>query len=223
MDDGLQRYAASRATERGAASYDTKYERELHKRISDSIERRVIARAFATAPGPYASALDVPCGAGRITTEVARHIGGTLVEADFSPTMLGRAREHARSTGACGARRYVRLDALRLPFADRAFDLVFSARLSHHIGVEEDRERWLVELFRVARRTVIATVFDHYSLKNIWRIARAPFSRKRGKNTLKIARVRDLARQSGFELEAAIPLSRIFSGHRYLVLARREA
>jgi ubiquinone/menaquinone biosynthesis C-methylase UbiE len=221
MDDRLRRYAASRATERGAASYETKYDRQLHKRISNRVERAVIAKAFAVAPGPYGLALDLPCGAGRLTPEIARHVSGAIVEADYSPTMLERARTTARSRGDVGARRYTRLDALTLPFRDAAFDLVFSARLSHHIAHEPDRERWLLELCRVSRRTVIATVFDHHSLKNVWRLARSAFSHKRPKNTLRLARVHELAERAGFEVRAAIPISRLFSGHRYLVLARR--
>jgi ubiquinone/menaquinone biosynthesis C-methylase UbiE len=217
LDPQLERYAASRATSEGAASYDSKYERELHKRISDRVERRVIARALALAPGPHERILDVPCGAGRLSPELVLHSRGRIVEADYSPTMLERCRSNARGYEPAVAR----VNALQLPFRDGSFDLVFSARISHHIGLESDRERWLRELCRVSRRYVVATFFDASSLKNLIRIARSPFSRKRPKNTMRLARVHELAQESGFVVKAAIPLSRLFSGHRYLVLERR--
>jgi ubiquinone/menaquinone biosynthesis C-methylase UbiE len=218
LDPQLERYAASRASKEGAASYDTKYEREIHKRLSDRVERRVIGRALALAPGPHERILDVPCGAGRLSPELVPHGRGKIFECDYSPTMLERCRANAKGYEPVLSR----VNALALPFRDRSFDLVFSARLSHHIGLEQDRERWLRELCRVSRRYVVATFFDAGSLKNLIRLARSPFSRKRGKNTMRVARVHELAIESGFTVKAAIPLSRLFSGHRYLVLERSK-
>ena len=43
---------------------------------------------------------------------------------------------------------------------------------------------------------------------------------KRPKNTMTVARVHELAARAGFEVRAMLPLSRLFSGHRYLVLER---
>lgn len=216
MDPQLERYAASRATSQGAASYDTKYERELHKRLSDRVERRVIARALALAPGPHERVLDVPCGAGRLSPELVSHTRGRIFEADYSPSMLERCRANAKGYKP----HLARVNALALPYTSGSFDLVFSARLSHHIGLESDREKWLRELCRVSRRYVVATFFDASSLKNLLRLARSPFSRKRAKNTMRLGRVHQLANEAGFSVKAAIPLSRIFSGHRYIVLEK---
>jgi ubiquinone/menaquinone biosynthesis C-methylase UbiE len=217
VDPDLERYAASRATEQGAASYETKYERELHKRISDRIERHVIALALDVARGPHERILDVPCGAGRLTSELVAHSrSGRIVEADYSPTMLQRCRANAKGY----VPELARVDALALPFADASFDLVFSARLSHHIALDVDRERWFRELCRVSRRYVVATFFDSGSFKNLLRRAQAPFSGKRPKNTMSVARIHALAEGAGFTVKAAIPLSRLFSGHRYVVVER---
>jgi len=214
LDPELARYAASRTTERGAASYETKYERELHKRISDRVERRVIARALSLTGGPHARILDVPCGAGRLSGELVPHSAShVIVEGDYSAAMLTRCAANARGYEP----RLARLDALNLPFATRAFDLVFSVRISHHIARAEDRERWLLELCRVSGRWVVATYFDSGSFKNLVRRA---IARKRPKNAMARARVEELAKTAGFRVVAAIPLSRLFSGHRYLVLER---
>ncbi len=62
-------------------------------------------------------ALDLCCGTGDIALELARR-GARVVGVDFSAPMLGVARRRAQS----GA--FVRGDALRLPFPDRAFDVV---------------------------------------------------------------------------------------------------
>lgn len=214
MDPELARYAASRSSERGAASYETKYERELHKRISDRVERRVIARALALTGGPHERILDLPCGAGRLSSELVPHARSkAIVEADYSHAMLVRCEANARGYEP----RLARLDALNLPFAARTFDLVFSVRISHHIARAEDRERWLLELCRVSRRWVVATYFDAASFKNLVRRA---LTAKRSKNAMTGARVQELAARAGFRVVAAIPLSRLFSGHRYLVLER---
>jgi ubiquinone/menaquinone biosynthesis C-methylase UbiE len=215
VDPDLARYAASRASERGAASYETKYERELHKRISDRVERRVIARALALTGGPHERLLDVPCGAGRLSPELIGHAKNKVIfEADYSPTMLLRCGANARGYEP----RLTRLNALSLPFAPGTFDLIFSVRISHHIAKAEDRERWLLELCRVSKRWVVATFFDERSFKNMLRRA---LSSKRPKNTMAVPRVRELAEKAGFEVRAMLPLSRLFSGHRYLVLERK--
>src|SRR4051812_39285537 len=113
MDPSLRRYADSRATSEGAASYDTKYDRELHKIISSHFERRAIARALSLLPGPHERVLDVPCGAGRLSPLLAPHAAARRIfEADFSPSMLERCRANAKSYEA----RLTRVDALSLPF-----------------------------------------------------------------------------------------------------------
>ena len=54
--------------------------------------RQAAARACALTPG--ASAVDVACGTGRLTEELARASGpqGRVVGVDFSPRMLQEAR-----------------------------------------------------------------------------------------------------------------------------------
>ena len=157
-DEQLEVYAASRRTQRGAESYATKYDRELHKRISSFFERRVIRRALARTGGKHARVLDVPCGAGRLTPELLPS-AELLVSSDYSRSMLGVfARRHGRPCFVG--------NALRLPFADRTFDLVFSARLSHHMSERQRREEYLSEVLRASDRWAVVTIFDSASLKS---------------------------------------------------------
>jgi demethylmenaquinone methyltransferase/2-methoxy-6-polyprenyl-1,4-benzoquinol methylase len=86
-------------------------------------------RAVASlALAPDSSVLDVCCGTGALTREIARHApGGRVTGIDFSDSMLAVARAHRPSGNVA----YERADALALPFPDRSFDaaaMAFSMR-----------------------------------------------------------------------------------------------
>jgi demethylmenaquinone methyltransferase / 2-methoxy-6-polyprenyl-1,4-benzoquinol methylase len=78
--------------------------------------RRAAARACALTPG--ASALDVACGTGRLTEELARGGGaqGRVVGLDFSSRMLQEARRRRPDL------EWVEGDALSLPFPRDSFE-----------------------------------------------------------------------------------------------------
>ena len=63
----------------------------------------------------------------------------------------GRFRERYRQT------RYVRGDALALPFEDGAFDIAFSNAVIEHVGGREEQRRFVAEALRVARRAFVTT------------------------------------------------------------------
>lgn len=215
-DPTLDRYAASRRTREGAESYSTKYDRELHKRVSSYFERRAVERALARTGVRQGTILDVPCGAGRLTPLLAR-VARRLVSVDYSPAMIDVFK---RRFGDQHPQALVG-DSFRLPFRDGAFDVVYSARLSHHIGDEALRLAHLREVMRVSRAWTIVTVFDSRSLKNLLRDVRRVFNKKKqAKNTLSREQVADVAAASGFSVVDAIPLSRLASGHVFYVLQR---
>jgi ubiquinone/menaquinone biosynthesis C-methylase UbiE len=202
-------------SQRGALAYKGDYQSKLHRKVSDRIERSIFARFFRRI-GHARRALDLPCGAGRLYGLLAGQCG-SVVEADWSGTMLRLNRDdhHAQARG------YLRCSALQIPLADRAIDLVVSVRLSHHFDTQADRLLHLREVFRVASEHVVVTWFAHWSLKNVLRRLRAPFGRKRRKNTLRTSEVTAVARESGFLPLDLVPLSRIGSGHVF-GLFRRE-
>ncbi len=201
-------------SERGARSYRADYENKLHRKISDRLERRIFGK-FLKALGPCQSILDLPCGAGRLHGLLKDH-APSIIEADFSSTMLVLNREHHQQLDD----RYLRCSALEIPMPEAAVDLVVSVRLSHHINTEEGRQRHLEELFRVARRSVICTWFSETSLKNLWRRARSVFNRKRRKNTMHNRDVRAIAQACGFRTTRAVPLARLGSGHMFGLFER---
>ncbi len=77
-----------------------------------------------------AKILDLCCGTGDLAFALSRRGKARVWGADFAHTMLVRARAKAAEASAeNGARAipFVESDALRLPFADEAFDLVTAA------------------------------------------------------------------------------------------------
>ena len=93
---------------------------------------------------PPARTLDVACGTGFLT----RHLRGDVVGLDQSERMLSVAREHAADA------QFVRGDALELPFADGAFDRVFTSYFYCHLE-QDERTRFLAEARRVAPELVV--------------------------------------------------------------------
>jgi 2-polyprenyl-6-hydroxyphenyl methylase/3-demethylubiquinone-9 3-methyltransferase len=97
------------------------------------------ARLVPQSTRPDAALLDVACGGGLLAPHLAgrgyKHVG-----LDMSPTATEVAREHAVVV--------VRGDALRLPFADGAFDVVVAGEVLEHVT---DHERAIVEACRVLR------------------------------------------------------------------------
>lgn len=93
------------------------------------------------------SALDVACGSGKLTAELARVArGGRVVGLDFSARMLDVARrEHP-------GLEFIEGDALNLPFGDGSFG---AATIAFGLRNLADPVRGLREMVRVARRAVV--------------------------------------------------------------------
>jgi demethylmenaquinone methyltransferase/2-methoxy-6-polyprenyl-1,4-benzoquinol methylase len=111
--------------------------------------RRRAARETGLAAG--GSALDVACGSGRLTAELAKRAGrgGRVVGLDFSAQMLEVARRHYPTL------EFIEGDALELPFDSASFD---AATISFGLRNLADPVRGLREMARVVRpggRTVV--------------------------------------------------------------------
>ena len=74
-------------------------------------------------PGPGERVLDVGCGTGQTTLEIARRVGpsGSVTGVDVSAPMLGRAREEAQAAGA-GNASFENADAQTHAFAPGSAD-----------------------------------------------------------------------------------------------------
>jgi demethylmenaquinone methyltransferase/2-methoxy-6-polyprenyl-1,4-benzoquinol methylase len=131
--------------DRVASRYDA-----LNSVMTAGLHHRWRERAGERAElGRGESALDVCCGTGDLTLELARRVapGGHVVGCDFSEPMLDLAREKAASRGAPGVR-FEWADALSLPYDAGRFDAVTVG-----FGVRNlaDLDRGLRELTRVLR------------------------------------------------------------------------
>jgi demethylmenaquinone methyltransferase / 2-methoxy-6-polyprenyl-1,4-benzoquinol methylase len=113
---------------------------------TDSGWRRRAARETGLRPG--GSALDVACGSGKLTAELARIAGpsGRVVGLDFSAGMLEIARRAHPSLELEEG------DALNLPFDDASFD---AATIAFGLRNLADPVRGLREMIRVAKRAVV--------------------------------------------------------------------
>jgi ubiquinone/menaquinone biosynthesis C-methylase UbiE len=93
---------------------------------------------------PPARVLDVACGTGFLT----RHLRGQVVGLDQSEAMVAIAAERVPHG------RVVRGDAVPLPFADNAFDRVFTSHFYGHLLADE-AAAFLRETSRVAGEVVV--------------------------------------------------------------------
>jgi demethylmenaquinone methyltransferase/2-methoxy-6-polyprenyl-1,4-benzoquinol methylase len=129
----------NRMFDRVAPRYDA-----LNTAMTAGLDRRWRERAAEAAAVPKgAAALDVCCGTGELTVEMARRVGSTgkVVGCDFSTEMLSRATVKAADLGISNVD-FDHADALRLPYADESFDAVtigFGLRnlADHRAGVNE--------------------------------------------------------------------------------------
>jgi SAM-dependent methyltransferase len=99
----------------------------LHEQLDAQLRplgRRALERGST---GPGDRVLDVGCGCGDSTVEIARLVGpeGAVTGVDVSEVMLRLAEERAEAAGASNAR-FLKADAQTHPFEEGAFDLLYS-------------------------------------------------------------------------------------------------
>jgi demethylmenaquinone methyltransferase / 2-methoxy-6-polyprenyl-1,4-benzoquinol methylase len=113
--------------------------------------RRRAARATGLQPG--GSALDVACGSGKLTAELAKIAGGNrrIVGLDFSPQMLEVARRDHPGI------EFLEGDALNLPFDDASFD---ASTIAFGLRNLADPVRGLGEMRRVLKLGGRAVVLE---------------------------------------------------------------
>jgi ubiquinone/menaquinone biosynthesis C-methylase UbiE len=109
--------------------------------------------AERTAPEAGVRCLDVCTGTGGAALALASR-GSPVIGLDLAAGMLERARRKARAAGLAERVQWVRMDARRLAFRNRAFAHVTCAMALHEMGTKE-REQVLQELKRVASDRVL--------------------------------------------------------------------
>ncbi len=103
--------------------------------------------------------LDVGCGSGSVTADLARACHGRVVAVDADPTMVRRSRQRLD-----GAATVVRADGRALPFADGSFDVAVCNLV---LLWSPEPERIVAEMARVVRPggVVLASMEPDYGGK----------------------------------------------------------
>lgn len=102
--------------------------------------------------------LDLGCGVGLYAREVADRYGAHVVAVDASPASVKAASGAVHDPGEPGVR-FAASDALRLPFRDASFDVVYAINVLHHLKRGE-QTRMFDEVARVLRPGGRMLVFE---------------------------------------------------------------
>jgi SAM-dependent methyltransferase len=118
----------------------------------------IAADVAAVAPDG-ARVLEVGCGPGHLSIQLARQHGLDVSGLDLDPAMIERARANADRAGEGDERRpsFLVGDVASLPFPDGSFDLVVSTMSMHHWA---DPTAGLAEINRVLRPGARALIWD---------------------------------------------------------------
>ncbi|XP_054643640.1 putative methyltransferase DDB_G0268948 [Dunckerocampus dactyliophorus] len=109
---------------------------------SDHLIKHVIDFVEKQKGGPLELAVDVGCGSGQGTVQLAKYFA-SVVGTDVSPAQLQVALEHAKEPNIT----YRQCVAEELPFADGSVDLITAMSAFHWF----DRQRFLQEVHRVLK------------------------------------------------------------------------
>jgi len=197
------------------------------RRLSHWREERLARRALALAGQP-ASVLDLPCGAGRfwpLLCEAPEHATERIIlAADYSAAMLATAR--AAQPDAARRIRTFQTSAFAIDLPDDAVDCVFCIRLLHHVESPEHRLAMLREFYRVARESVIVSLWVDGNVK-AWRRARLDARRasvgRSGQNRYVVARkvIEAEFRIAGFDIVGHLDFLPGYSQWRTYVLGKK--
>ncbi len=205
-----------------AEGYDSwRYETPRGRR-RNARDLAAIGRALDEAArrgAPVGSALDLPCGTGRLAPLLReRRIAAS--GADVAIEMLRVAR---RKLGPDFPVFQCSADAI--PLADRALDAVFAIRFLFHLD-GDGRRRVLTEMARVSRRWVIVDIRHRYNLRWVgWNLRRALGLLPRMQHRFSREGLREEMSAAGLSVRGIYPSRRYLGGwlsDKWTVLAERS-
>lgn len=161
-------------------------------------EWALLARVIDTLPSPPASALDVPCGTGRIAAELlARGIPTRC--ADLSPAMREETLTCLGEVGGFGGVEALDLEAV--PEDATQAELVVCFRFLHHLPSPEHRARVLAGLRKLTSGHLLVSFHHPVSVHNLDRAVKRLIRRRGGdRYTISKRRLAAEAQDAGFEV-----------------------
>ncbi|NET02024.1 MAG: bifunctional demethylmenaquinone methyltransferase/2-methoxy-6-polyprenyl-1,4-benzoquinol methylase UbiE [Sphaerospermopsis sp. SIO1G2] len=113
----------------------------------------------AAKPGDHC--LDLCCGSGDLTFQLARQVGqsGKVYGVDFSCNLLAAAEERTQQYYPQPPITWVEADVLNLPFADNQFDAI---TMGYGLRNVQDIPRSLQEIYRVLKPSGKAAILDFH-------------------------------------------------------------
>jgi demethylmenaquinone methyltransferase/2-methoxy-6-polyprenyl-1,4-benzoquinol methylase len=126
----------------------------LNHLLSGNIDkrwRRKVVRKLSPLLPQHAHVLDVACGTGDLSIEIFEAKQARVIGVDFCRPMLDVAKTKTQAVA------FIEGDALRLPFADRSFDLV---TIGFGLRNLASRERGLQEMRRVLKPNGWAAILE---------------------------------------------------------------
>ncbi len=85
--------------------------------------------------------LDIGCGPGVQTMELARLSGGVIVALDLMPQMITRVKEAAAEQGLSDRIEIIQMDMKKMDFANESFDLIWSEGAIYLMGFKNGLEK----------------------------------------------------------------------------------
>jgi ubiquinone/menaquinone biosynthesis C-methylase UbiE len=134
------------------------YSHELPAHIQEHFLAKKLQRILRATPhGRNLRILDLGCGLGDYAKAVASATDAHVVAVDVARNNLRLARQRA---GPANRLDHARVDALRLPFRDATFDLIYTINVLHHLkrGEQERALRGLARLLRPQGRLVVLEI-----------------------------------------------------------------
>jgi SAM-dependent methyltransferase len=130
----------------------------LSRLLLGQLHRRIAADVAAVAPDG-AQVLEVGCGPGHLSVQLAGQHRLEVTGLDLDPAMIARAAANTDRAAHRGGRRpsFLVGDVAALAFPDRSFDLVVSTLSMHHWA---DPAAGLAEIGRVLRPGARALIWD---------------------------------------------------------------
>ncbi len=163
-------------TQDHAEEYFRKHRSGLSRQVSSWREIALTRKALQLAGQPN-TVLDLPCGAGRFWPMLMEKPNRFVIGADNSADMLTVARD-AYPEYSSDKIRCLQTSAFAIDLPESAVDSILCLRLLHHIREAGHRQQILREFPRVARDTVILSLWVDGNYK-AWRRKRLEERRRR--------------------------------------------